>query len=161
MLSNGNCCNPYTTKYYRLLNCTYLLPCLLMATAKINKKKPWKTGTSNEHITNLKQSSLETFNIYDLEQQLKILPTLPPSLSTSWTTWSHGSRLQSWLHLIKLLLAPTPLYSLAPTSLTVRRHIQSEKAKLLAWHLLTLPVKIIIHGSQKDEMYKMITRTDY
>jgi hypothetical protein len=25
---------------------------------------PWKAGTSNGHITNLKQSVLETFNIY-------------------------------------------------------------------------------------------------
>ncbi len=33
-----------------------------------NKKKeeayPWKTGASSGHITNLKQSILETFNIY-------------------------------------------------------------------------------------------------
>jgi hypothetical protein len=27
-------------------------------------KGPWKTGTSSGHITNLKQSILETFNIY-------------------------------------------------------------------------------------------------
>jgi hypothetical protein len=31
------------------------------------KKKPWKTGASNGHITNLKQSTLETFDIYGLE----------------------------------------------------------------------------------------------
>ncbi len=30
----------------------------------IAKKKPWKTGTSNRHVTNLKQSNLKTFNIY-------------------------------------------------------------------------------------------------
>ena len=34
---------------------------LLMAAAK---KKPWKMGTSRGHITNLKQSILETFDIY-------------------------------------------------------------------------------------------------
>jgi hypothetical protein len=34
-----------------------------MATAK--RKKPWKTSASSGHITNLKQSILETFNIYD------------------------------------------------------------------------------------------------
>ncbi len=34
---------------------------LLMVPAK---KKPRKTGTSSGHITNLKQSILETFNIY-------------------------------------------------------------------------------------------------
>jgi hypothetical protein len=34
---------------------------LLMATAK---KKPIKTGTSSGHITNLKQSILETFDIH-------------------------------------------------------------------------------------------------
>jgi hypothetical protein len=28
------------------------------------KKKPWKVGASSMHITNLKQSILETFDIY-------------------------------------------------------------------------------------------------
>ncbi len=28
------------------------------------KKNPWKTGASSGHITNLKQSILETFDIY-------------------------------------------------------------------------------------------------
>jgi hypothetical protein len=31
---------------------------------KKNKKMSWKTGTSSGHITNLKQSILETFDIY-------------------------------------------------------------------------------------------------
>jgi hypothetical protein len=37
-----------------------------MAAAKKNKnkKKPWKTGASSGHITNLKQSILETFDMY-------------------------------------------------------------------------------------------------
>jgi hypothetical protein len=39
-----------------------------MAAATKKKRKeeanPWKTGTSSGHITNLKQSILETFNIY-------------------------------------------------------------------------------------------------
>ncbi len=52
------------------------------------------------------------------------------SFATSWTTWSQGSRLQSWLHLIKLLLAPINLYSLAPTSLTDHRPILAKKSKL-------------------------------
>ncbi len=34
-----------------------------MAAAKKNKKKPWKTGASIGHITNLKQSIFETFSI--------------------------------------------------------------------------------------------------
>jgi len=34
-----------------------------MATAKKNKK-PWKTGAFSWHITHLKQSILETFDIY-------------------------------------------------------------------------------------------------
>jgi hypothetical protein len=38
------------------------------ATKKEKKRKEeaylWKTGTSSGHITNLKQSILETFNIY-------------------------------------------------------------------------------------------------
>jgi len=48
-----------------------------------------------------------------LEQQLQILA---PSPSTFWTTWSHRSRLQSWLHLIKQLLAPTLLLSFSANS---------------------------------------------
>ncbi len=36
------------------------------------------------------------------------ISNLPP-LSTSRTTWSYGSRFQSWLHLIKLFYAPTLL----------------------------------------------------
>jgi hypothetical protein len=38
---------------------------LLMAAAK-KGKKPIKTGASRGHITNLKQSILETFNIYGM-----------------------------------------------------------------------------------------------
>ncbi len=34
-----------------------------------SKKKPWKTGPSCMHITNLKQSILETFDIYDYKPQ--------------------------------------------------------------------------------------------
>ncbi len=37
---------------------------LLMATAK-KEKKPIKTGAISSHITNLKQSIFETFDIYD------------------------------------------------------------------------------------------------
>jgi hypothetical protein len=36
-----------------------------MAAAKNNKKKPLKMGASNGHMTNLKQSILDTFDIYD------------------------------------------------------------------------------------------------
>jgi hypothetical protein len=35
-----------------------------MDIAKKEKKKPWKTSTSSGHITNIKQSILETFDIY-------------------------------------------------------------------------------------------------
>jgi hypothetical protein len=39
-----------------------------MAAAKEKEeKKPINTGSSSKHITNLKQSILETFNIYDFE----------------------------------------------------------------------------------------------
>jgi hypothetical protein len=42
---------------------------LLMTTATTKKKRieeayPWKAGTSSGNITNLKQSILETFDIY-------------------------------------------------------------------------------------------------
>jgi hypothetical protein len=46
---------------------------LLMAAATKKKKRkeeayPWKAGTSSGHITNLKQSILETFDIYGYNQ---------------------------------------------------------------------------------------------
>jgi hypothetical protein len=37
-----------------------------MAAAKRKEKKPIKTGNSSRHITSLKQSILETFDIYGL-----------------------------------------------------------------------------------------------
>jgi hypothetical protein len=40
---------------------------MLMGTAKkkkVEEAEPWKTSTSTGHITNLKQSILETFDIY-------------------------------------------------------------------------------------------------
>ncbi len=48
--------------------CLVSLLVLLIAAAK---KKPRKTGASSRHITNLKQSTLETFNIYVLSSQLQ------------------------------------------------------------------------------------------
>jgi hypothetical protein len=42
-----------------------------MAAATKKKKEeayPWKAGASSRHITNLKQSILETFNIYGVIQ---------------------------------------------------------------------------------------------
>ncbi len=39
--------------------------CLVCFISSSKKKKPWKTGASSRHITNLKQSILETFDIYD------------------------------------------------------------------------------------------------
>ncbi len=46
-----------------------------MAAAKKKEKKPISTGASSEHITNLKQSILETFNIYGWHA---IAVSLPP-----------------------------------------------------------------------------------
>jgi hypothetical protein len=55
-LSNTDCLT------VRRLHVLFASLVLLMAAAK---KKPWKTGASTGHITNLKQSILETFDIYD------------------------------------------------------------------------------------------------
>ncbi len=47
--------------------CTACLVCFISTVnghSEKNKKKPWKTGVSSGHITNLKQSILETFDIY-------------------------------------------------------------------------------------------------
>jgi hypothetical protein len=48
-----------------------LFASLVLAMAAATKKRkeeayPWKAGASSEHITNLKQSILETFDIYDI-----------------------------------------------------------------------------------------------
>ncbi len=53
--------------------CTACLVCIISTVkGRSNKKKnrkeeayPWKAGASSGHITNLKQSILETFDIYD------------------------------------------------------------------------------------------------
>ncbi len=45
---------------------TACLVCFISTVNCCRKKKPWKTGTSSGHITNLKQSILETFDIYGL-----------------------------------------------------------------------------------------------
>jgi hypothetical protein len=39
---------------------------------------PWKAGTSSRHITNLKQSILETFDIYGFNPHLNKLGRLTP-----------------------------------------------------------------------------------
>jgi hypothetical protein len=44
---------------------TACLVCFIsIVNGRSKKKKPIKTGTSNRHITNLKQSILESFDIY-------------------------------------------------------------------------------------------------
>ncbi len=43
---------------------------LLTAAAKTKEKKPIKTGPSIGHITNLKLSILETFNIYGFSNEV-------------------------------------------------------------------------------------------
>ncbi len=48
-----------------LTACTACLVCFISTVNGCSKeKKPWKTGTSSGHITNLKQSISETFDIY-------------------------------------------------------------------------------------------------
>jgi hypothetical protein len=56
----------------------YRLPCLLFQFCKwpLQQKKkrkeeayPWKAGTSSRHSTKLKQSILETFDIYENFQE--------------------------------------------------------------------------------------------
>ncbi len=44
---------------------TACLVCLIRTVNGCSKKKPWKTSANSGHITDLKQSILETFNIYD------------------------------------------------------------------------------------------------
>jgi hypothetical protein len=54
-----------------------------MAAAKNKKKKLWKTGASSGNITNLKQSILETFDIYGVTLLLTPAPFVF-SFSTHW-----------------------------------------------------------------------------
>jgi hypothetical protein len=57
-----------------------------MAAATKKKRKeeayPWKAGTSSWHITNLKQSIFETFDIYESGSQLMFSPS-PTTLKES------------------------------------------------------------------------------
>ncbi len=57
LLSNIDC----------LTACTACLVCFICTVNRHSKKKPWKTSAGSGNITNLKQSSLETFDIYALE----------------------------------------------------------------------------------------------
>jgi hypothetical protein len=51
-----------------------------MATVKKEEKKPIKTGASSGHITNLQQSILETFDIYDSHSPMKLLFIILPDI---------------------------------------------------------------------------------
>jgi hypothetical protein len=56
-----------------LMVCTTCLVCFINTVNSCSKKKkPIKTGASNWHITNLKQSILDTFDIYGQNVQLNI-----------------------------------------------------------------------------------------
>jgi hypothetical protein len=45
---------------------TACLVCFISSVSGCSKKKkPWKTAASSGHITNLKQSILDTFDVYD------------------------------------------------------------------------------------------------
>ena len=46
---------------------------------------PWKTGPSSGHTTNLKQSILETFDIYDFNQHLYHRHLSDIDCLTAWT----------------------------------------------------------------------------
>jgi len=97
----------------------------LLANIKLSRKK----------LARYKHSSLFVRGMSDEEKKIlhcslfgAAAPNLcnihpGPPLSTSWTTWSQGSRLQFWLHLIKLRLALTPLLTLASALLINYRHI--------------------------------------
>ncbi len=53
-----------------LMACTACLVCFISTVnGRSIKKKPIKTSTSSRHITNLKQSILETFDIYFAEHE--------------------------------------------------------------------------------------------
>ncbi len=59
-LSNIDCLTAHTA----------CLVCFISTVGRSKKKKPIKTGASRGHITNLKQSILETFDIYEINQCL-------------------------------------------------------------------------------------------
>jgi hypothetical protein len=59
-LSNIDCLTARTT-------CLVCFISTVNGCSKNKRKKPIKTGASSSHITYLKQSILETFNIYDMD----------------------------------------------------------------------------------------------
>ncbi len=76
MLPNVNiCCG---NRHLSITDClTARTACLVCFTSTVNghskKKKPWKTGASSGRITNLKQSILETFDIYGRGKVVKFM----------------------------------------------------------------------------------------
>ncbi len=58
--------------------------------------KPWKTGTISRYITNLKQSILETFDIYGTIPKLIKLPFLAHPTQTTGSALKDN--LLAWLH---------------------------------------------------------------
>ncbi len=77
------CKNVTGTKTSKNIDCltvrTACLVCFISTVnGRSNKKKeeayPWKAGTSSGHITNLKQSILETFDIYEWALGINKLP---------------------------------------------------------------------------------------
>jgi len=73
---------------------------LLMAAAK----KPIKTGTGSGHITNLKQSILETFDIYGSSTS-KVMEHVPIRSRFLYTSmeWAANLIRSLWLKLLEVL----------------------------------------------------------
>jgi hypothetical protein len=69
-----------------LVACTAFLVCLISIVnshSKKEEKKPIKTGTSSRHITNVKQSIFETFDIYGLNIMKYTEQSVCPSVCRS------------------------------------------------------------------------------
>jgi hypothetical protein len=68
--------------------------CLVCFISTVNglseKMKPWKTGASSGHITNLRQSIFETFDIYDGHQQFCLWSEAHGPLSFGISLKSHN-----------------------------------------------------------------------
>jgi hypothetical protein len=86
----------------RLKVCTTCLVCLTSTVNghhKKKKKKPWKTGTSSGHITNLKQSILDFRYLWERHSTLAVLMT-----TKICQIYYLAKKMLQWIELTQILM---------------------------------------------------------
>jgi hypothetical protein len=73
-----------------------------MATATKKKERkeeayPWKAGASSRHTTNLKQSILETFDIYGVDQSFNVAYSFGGKIQIIYPIIRHNTQVHCYL----------------------------------------------------------------